>query len=94
MIISSSENEEDYKSALARLELIFLAKKYSPEGDELEALAILIEKYEDEHFPILSTKLKKIVGAVKLPANFNDKEELAKALYNKHWKTSPPNEVL
>jgi len=32
--------------------LIFDSKKNSPEGDELEILGILIEKYEDEHFPI------------------------------------------
>ncbi len=35
-----------------RLEMIFDAKKGTPQGDELEVLSILIEKYEDEHFPI------------------------------------------
>jgi HTH-type transcriptional regulator/antitoxin HigA len=28
------------------------AKMGSPEGDELEILALLIEKYEDEHYPM------------------------------------------
>ncbi len=37
---------------MERLELIFDSKKGSPEGDELEILGILIEKYEEEHFPI------------------------------------------
>ncbi len=41
-----------YQKALERLELIFDSKKGSPEGDELEILGVLIEKYEDEHFPI------------------------------------------
>ena len=35
-----------------RLELIFDAKKGTEEGDELEILGILIDQYENEHFPI------------------------------------------
>jgi len=27
-------------------------KKGTPEGDELEVLLLLVEKYEDEHFPV------------------------------------------
>lgn len=46
------KTEKDYNQALDRLEEIFDAKKGSKEGDELEVLGILIEKYEDEHFPI------------------------------------------
>ncbi len=38
--------------ALQRLEAIFDAKKGSAEGDELELLSILIDKYEEESFPI------------------------------------------
>jgi HTH-type transcriptional regulator/antitoxin HigA len=38
--------------ALDRLESIFDSKKGSAQGDELEILSILIEKYENEHFPI------------------------------------------
>jgi HTH-type transcriptional regulator/antitoxin HigA len=32
--------------------LIFDSKKGSANGDEFEILGILIEKYENEHFPI------------------------------------------
>ena len=46
------KNEEDYNQALERLDSIFDAKKGSIEGDELEILAILIENYENVHFPI------------------------------------------
>jgi HTH-type transcriptional regulator / antitoxin HigA len=46
------KNEEEYREALKRLEVIFDAPADSPEGDEAELLAILIEKYEDEYFPI------------------------------------------
>jgi HTH-type transcriptional regulator/antitoxin HigA len=37
---------------MLRLENIFDAKKGTPKGDELEILSLLIEKYEDEKFPI------------------------------------------
>ena len=46
------QSTKDYQNALKRLEVIFDSMKGSPEGDELEILGILIEKYEDEHFPI------------------------------------------
>lgn len=34
------------------MKIIFDAKSNSPEGDELEVLGILINQYEQEHFPI------------------------------------------
>jgi HTH-type transcriptional regulator/antitoxin HigA len=44
--------EEDYQSALNRLDIIFDAKKGTPEGDELEILSVLIDNYENQYFPI------------------------------------------
>lgn len=52
MTIKPIKNKKDYQKALERLELIFDSKKGSAAGDELEILGILIEKYEDEHFPV------------------------------------------
>ncbi len=52
MNISPINNEQDYQSALNRLEQIFDAERDSIEGNELEILGILIEKYENEHYPI------------------------------------------
>ena len=52
MKIKPIKNEKDYQQALKRLEQIFDAKKGTKEGDELEILSILIDKYESEHFPI------------------------------------------
>jgi len=46
------ETEEEYKAALARIELLFDASKDSPEGKELEFLILLVQKYEEEHYPI------------------------------------------
>ena len=44
--------EKDYQRALSRLEQIFDAKFGSKEGDELEVLGMLIDKYEKEVDPI------------------------------------------
>lgn len=52
MNIKPIKNKKDYTVAMQRLEFIFDAKKGTPEGDELEILSILIDKYENEHFPI------------------------------------------
>lgn len=52
MKITPIKNEQDYQNALKKLELIFDAKKETPEGDELEILSILIDQYENENFPI------------------------------------------
>jgi len=52
MNIKPIKTEQDYDLALERLEMIFDAEPNTEEGDELEILSILIEKYEEEHFPI------------------------------------------
>lgn len=52
MNIAPIRNEEDYQKALTRFEIIFDAKKGTEQGDELEILSILIDKYENENFPI------------------------------------------
>ena len=52
MEIKPIKTENDYNQALERLAIIFDAKNGSPEGDELEVLGILIDKYENEKFPI------------------------------------------
>ncbi|PQJ73197.1 helix-turn-helix domain-containing protein [Polaribacter butkevichii] len=52
MNIKPIKNEVDYQKSLDRLEVIFDAKKDTKTGDELEILSILIDKYENEVFPI------------------------------------------
>jgi HTH-type transcriptional regulator/antitoxin HigA len=44
--------KKDYQAALERLDVIFDAIPGTSEGDELEVLAILIDKYERDNFPI------------------------------------------
>lgn len=52
MKIKPIRNEADYQNALERLEVIFDAKRGTEEGDELEILAMVIDNYENENFPI------------------------------------------
>ena len=52
MNIKSIKTKKDYEQALARLEVIFDAKKGTPKGDELELLGMLVDNYENEKFPI------------------------------------------
>ena len=48
------KTENDYQNALKSLEVIFNAPIHSTEGDEGEILSLLIENYENEHYPIES----------------------------------------
>ena len=54
MDIKVIKTEEDYNQSLIRLEEIFHSLENTKEGDEAELLTILIEKYENEHYPIES----------------------------------------
>ena len=44
--------EADYQTALARAKAILQAQSGTPELDELDELATLIEAYEAQHYPI------------------------------------------
>jgi len=52
MEIKPIKTEKDYDRALERLELIFDASPNSKEGDEAEILSLLIENFENKHYPI------------------------------------------
>ncbi|WP_213524374.1 helix-turn-helix domain-containing protein [Nonlabens sp.] len=52
MKLKPIKTEKDYRNALERLEVIFDAKIDTKEGDEAEILSLLIENYENEHYPI------------------------------------------
>ncbi len=54
MEIKPIKTEKDYNKALERLELIFDASPNSKKGDEAEILSLLIENYENKHYPIES----------------------------------------
>ena len=52
MVIKPIKTKKDYQQALTRLEIIFDSKKGSANADELEILSMLIDNYENEHFPV------------------------------------------
>ena len=51
-MIKPIHDEHDYKVALARAEELWGAKEDTTEGDELDILLVLIEHYEDKHYPM------------------------------------------
>lgn len=52
MMIKPIRTERDHAAALARVDKIFSATPGTPEFDELDVLATLIEAYERAHHPI------------------------------------------
>jgi HTH-type transcriptional regulator / antitoxin HigA len=46
------KTDADYQAALKRLEEIFDAKLGSPESDELDILGLMVDDYENKHYPI------------------------------------------
>ncbi len=46
------KNAKEHEAALARIEKLMDARRGTPEADELELLATLVEMYEDEAYPI------------------------------------------
>ena len=52
MDIRPIRTEQDYDTALARIEEIWDAEPGTQESDELDLLSILVEAYEEEHHPI------------------------------------------
>ena len=52
MTIKPIKSEADYDKALVRMEKIFDAPADTKEGDEAEILSLLIEQYEQKHYPI------------------------------------------
>jgi HTH-type transcriptional regulator / antitoxin HigA len=52
MHIRPIKTVEDYEEACKRIDEIFQAEPGTPEDDELEILTTLVDRYEEEKFPI------------------------------------------
>jgi HTH-type transcriptional regulator / antitoxin HigA len=50
--IKPIRSEVDYQAALQRIEMLMDAEDNTPEADELDVLATLVDLYEDQHYPI------------------------------------------
>ena len=52
MEIRPIKTEQDYNSAIRRIEALWGAKKDTPQGDEMDLLVTLVESFEMKHYPI------------------------------------------
>jgi HTH-type transcriptional regulator / antitoxin HigA len=52
MKIKPIKSQRDYQNALKQIEQLMDAKANTPEGDTLDVLVTLVEKWEQEHDPI------------------------------------------
>lgn len=52
MNIKPLKTEADYERALARINKLMDATADTKEGDELDVLSVLVEKYEAMHYPV------------------------------------------
>ena len=52
MEIRPIKTEQDYNSAISRIEKLWGAEKDTPDGDEFDLLVTLVESYEMKHYPI------------------------------------------
>lgn len=52
MNIKPIKSEKDYQEALQRLDELFDAKTGTPESDEADILALLIDNFENQYYPI------------------------------------------
>ncbi len=52
MIIKPIKTESDYRMALEKLNEVFDAPAGSPESDEADILAVLVDEFERKHYPI------------------------------------------
>jgi len=54
MDIRLIKTEKDYQDALGRMDQIFDAAEGSAESDEADVLVLLIDDYENRHYPIVA----------------------------------------
>ncbi len=52
MDIRPIKTEQDYNTAISRIDELWGAKKDTPEGDEFDLMVTLVESYEMKHYPI------------------------------------------
>lgn len=63
------KNDKQLNEALGRGNHLWEAENDTPERDELEVLSLLIEKYEEEHYPI---PVSEPIEAIKFLMEQND----------------------
>ncbi len=81
-MIKPIRTKKDYNDAMARMKKLWGSKTGTPEGDELDVLATLVDKYEEENFPI---EAPDAVEAIKymMEEKGIERKELEKAIGDK-----------
>lgn len=79
MDIKIIKSKKQYQIYLERMDEIFDAKKGTPEYDELDLLALVLEKYEAEKFPIKEPNPLDAIRFVMEQNNLSD-DDLGKIL--------------
>jgi HTH-type transcriptional regulator/antitoxin HigA len=51
-MVKPIRDEKSHNKALKRIESLWGSEIGTPEGDELEVLMVLVETYEDKHYPM------------------------------------------
>jgi HTH-type transcriptional regulator / antitoxin HigA len=57
MEIRPIRTEADYAAAIAEIERLWNAEPGTDDGDKLDILATLVEKYENEHWPVDASRI-------------------------------------
>ena len=63
MLIRPIHNDEDHAAALREIERLWGAAPGTPESDALEVLATLVDRYEDERFPLPAADPVEVIEA-------------------------------
>jgi HTH-type transcriptional regulator/antitoxin HigA len=79
MLIRPIHNDEDHAAALREIERLWGAKPGTPESDALEVLATLVDRYEDERFPLPDADPVEVIEAF-MANNDLSRKDLAQVL--------------
>src|SRR5688572_3581544 len=60
--------DDDHRQALAEIDRLWGSPDGTPEGDRLDVLCALVEKYEEEHFPM---EMPDPIGAIEFAMEQN-----------------------
>lgn len=74
MTIKLIKSETDYQEALTRMDEIFDAPEGTPESDEADVLALLIDDYENQNYPIEAPDPIEAIKIRMEEMDLNDKE--------------------
>ena len=74
MEIHPIRTDEDHTEALREIERLWGAEPGSPEGDKLDVLATLVERYEESRFPLPVADPVAVITAVMAERGYTRKD--------------------